>query len=141
MKPLRATAQRAAVLHAVEAVRDHPTAQQVFERVRRELPQVSLGTVYRNLDKLAREGRLRVLRLDSGAGHYDSGAQPHDHFVCDACGVVIDVEGSDAARGDASPAGGPRRIRRQSTVYFGSCERCADEVEDPRLPPPPPDAT
>ena len=119
------TAQLEAVLRAVDGMRDHPTAQQVFDRVRRELPQVSLGTVYRNLDRLTREGRVRVLRLDSGAGHYDTVERPHDHFVCECCGVVIDVEVVSAAPG--RDVGTERnRVLRQTTQYYGWCAGCVD---------------
>jgi len=136
MKSHRATAQLDAVLRAVDGVRDHPTAQQVFDRVRRELPQVSLGTVYRNLDKLTRDGRIRVLRLDSGAGHYDTVERPHDHFVCEYCGIVIDIEVASSSQG--RDVGVDRhRVLRQTTQYYGLCAGCADHGSDfarrPRL--------
>ena len=56
--------------------------------MRRTLPRVSLGTVYRNLDKLREQGRLRVVRLEGGLAHYDAMIDAHDHFVCERCGAV-----------------------------------------------------
>lgn len=129
MKSHRATAQLDAVLRAVDGVRDHPTAQQVFGRVRRELPQVSLGTVYRNLDKLTRDGRVRVLRLDSGARLYDTVERRHDHFVCERCGVVIDIDVVSSEPG--RDVGVERhRVLRQTTQYYGVCAGCADHASD-----------
>jgi Fe2+ or Zn2+ uptake regulation protein len=64
MKQQRTTRQLAAVYDALAASHDHPTADEIFRRVRDALPRVSLGTVYRNLDKLREQGRLRVVRLE-----------------------------------------------------------------------------
>ena len=86
----RVTRQLGAVYDVLAASQDHPTADQVFQRVRRLLPRVSLGTVYRNLDKLRDEGRLRVVRLEGGQAHYDAMTDVHDHFVCESCGAVVD---------------------------------------------------
>jgi Fe2+ or Zn2+ uptake regulation protein len=71
MKRQRATRQLAVIYDALIATPDHPTAEQLFQRVRGVLPRVSLGTVYRNLDKLREQGRLRIVRLEGGQAHYD----------------------------------------------------------------------
>ncbi len=119
----RATPQLEAVYAAVESGRDHPNAQQVWARVRRHLPEVSLSTVYRNLDKLARLGRLRVLRLDSGVGLYDAVVRSHDHFVCEQCSAVIDVESQSVpVESEAWVCG--HRVLRQSTMMYGVCGDC-----------------
>src|SRR5262245_50213250 len=70
---------------------DHPTAEQVFKRVRRRIPSVSLGTVYRNLEKLRVRGEIRVVRVRDEAARYDAVTDEHDHFVCDNCGAVLDI--------------------------------------------------
>ncbi len=121
--PPRATPQLEAVYTAVESGRDHPNAQQVWERVRRHLPAVSLSTVYRNLDKLARLGRLRVLRLDSGVGLYDAVGRTHDHFVCEQCSLVIDVELQSVPVESENRLRG-HRVLRQSTLMYGVCGDC-----------------
>ena len=87
----RATRQLTAVHEVLAAATDHPTAEQVYHRVRQRLPNVSLGTVYRNLDKLREQGRLRVVRLGGGQAHYDAMLDEHDHFVCERCGSVHDL--------------------------------------------------
>ncbi len=123
--PARATPQLEAVYHAVESARDHPTAQLVFERVQRVLPRVSLSTVYRNLDKLSRDGRLRVLRVDSGVSLYDAVTRAHDHFFCEECGIVIDIDAvvEPVEEDDRLPG---HRVRRKSTTLYGTCHECSE---------------
>lgn len=125
MKPQRATRQLAAVYDVLAASHDHPTADQIFRRVRRLLPRVSLGTVYRNLDKLREQGRLRVVRLEGGLAHYDAMVHAHDHFVCERCAAVVDLPG------DPRPLDvGPLRaagydVHWQTTALYGVCRACA----------------
>lgn len=125
MRPQRATRQLAAVYDVLAAASDHPTAEQVFQRVRRLLPRVSLGTVYRNLDKLRAQGRLRVVRLRGGQARYDAMVDGHDHFVCERCATVLDLP-----RAAASPEVSGLRaagcvVRWQTTSIYGLCVGCA----------------
>lgn len=88
---LRVTPQRIAVLSAVEGSGEHLSAEDVFERVRHEMPHISLATVYKTLTELRRIGRLRVLPV-SGKLRYDrSDRPPHHHLVCERCRRVVDV--------------------------------------------------
>ena len=121
----RATRQLAAIYDVLVASRDHPTAEQVFRRVRDTLPRLSLGTVYRNLDKLRDQGRLRVVRLASGEAHYDAITEAHDHFVCERCHAVLDLEIAPAP-----PAAGRLRddgcvVHWHTTALYGLCGECA----------------
>jgi len=123
----RATRQLTAVYDVLRTSCDHPTAEQVFRRVRDTLPRVSLGTVYRNLDKLREQGRLRVVRLASGEAHYDAMVEAHDHFVCERCHAVHDLD-----RAPTPPAA--RRLRDDgcvvhwhTTALYGLCGGCAAE--------------
>ncbi len=97
----RQTRQRQLILEALSATRLHPTADWVFEQVRRRLPRVSLGTVYRNLQVLEEEGRIRALRFLGRTTRYDADLSDHYHFVCDRCGAVDDLE---------KPRDGDRRL-------------------------------
>lgn len=131
MKPNRTTPQLEAVYRAVEMARDHPSAREVFERVRQQMPRVSLGTVYRNLEKLSRQGRVRIVRLDSGAGLYDAVEHIHDHFICDECGTVVDIDTTAAADLDDVRLAG-YRVRRKTTTLYGSCRDCSGSASSPR---------
>jgi Fe2+ or Zn2+ uptake regulation protein len=93
MEPLperRNTLQRRLVYEAVAGTHAHPTAEWVYERVRRQMPRVSLGTVYRNLQLLVSEGRLRSWTRDRTT-RFDADLDPHDHFSCRRCGLLLDL--------------------------------------------------
>lgn len=120
----RRTRQLAAVYDSLAAVKDHPTADQLFRRVREQMPQMSLGTVYRNLDKLRAAGRVRVIRLADGGSRYDATTGEHDHFACEACGCVLDLEGLPRVSLEAGILPEGFRVRSQSTVFFGLCPSC-----------------
>ena len=97
----RVTRQKEAIRRAALASGDHPTADMIYAAVRRELPRISLGTVYRNLHRLVAEGRISLAPVldDSGrSAHFDPETSPHDHFVCQGCKRIYDV-----ARGRMRP--------------------------------------
>jgi Fur family ferric uptake transcriptional regulator len=95
---LRATPQRLAVLAALQAAPDHPSAEEVFEEVREKMPSVSLATVYNALSDLRRVGRLRALPV-SGRVRYDLTSRgPHNHMVCERCQRVVDLPASPLPR-------------------------------------------
>ena len=121
----RRTRQLAAVEQAVRAVMDHPTAERVHARVRKSMPAVSLGTVYRNLQKLAAQQRVRLVRGADRAARYDAVLETHDHFLCECCGAVTDVA-SVRRRAVGAPeltrAG--YHISSQAVTFYGVCPRC-----------------
>ncbi|HEX3707863.1 MAG TPA: transcriptional repressor [Mycobacteriales bacterium] len=90
---LRVTPQRQAVLDVLIAAHDHPTAAQVFDRVRGQQPGIGAATVYRTLSLLVAAGQARVLSLGEGASaRYDANVSRHDHVLCVDCGAAMDVE-------------------------------------------------
>jgi Fe2+ or Zn2+ uptake regulation protein len=89
----RMTRQRQAVHDAVLASRDHPSAEEVFQRVRRKLPDVSLATVYNSLEALVDCGQItKVPRSDQGPARYSHRLDVHHHARCISCGKVWDVD-------------------------------------------------
>src|SRR5712691_10336081 len=87
----RATPLLAAVYEALQGDHSHPSADEIYQRVRRTLPRISLGTVYRNLQRLVEEGRIRMFLLGERVARYDPIVTEHDHFICQQCGRVEDV--------------------------------------------------
>jgi len=87
----RATRQLAAVYEALQGDHSHPSADEVYQRVRRTLPRISLGTVYRNLQRLVAEGKIRMFLLGERIARYDPMVAEHDHFICQRCGRVEEV--------------------------------------------------
>jgi len=90
----RMTRQKAVILEELKALKNHPTADELYRLVRRKLPRISLGTVYRNLDKLARAGLIRKLELGNGQGRFDADLSDHYHIRCIKCNRVDDVRSS-----------------------------------------------
>lgn len=92
---LRLTPQRRVILDELRGVRTHPTADEVYELVRRRMPRISLGTVYRNLEILAGLGLIRKLEVAGKQKRFDADLVPHHHVRCVACGRVGDVFSAD----------------------------------------------
>lgn len=86
------TRQRKLILEIVASSRSHPTAQEIFAAARREMPAISLGTVYRNLGMLVESGVLmRISRGTTLPDCFDYPREPHWHLICDLCGRVRDI--------------------------------------------------
>lgn len=90
-KKLRYSRQRERIYEYLCSVNDHPTAEMIYESLRTELPNLSLGTVYRNLKLLEELGKvIRVTTVDHHE-RYDAICEEHAHFICDSCGRIIDL--------------------------------------------------
>ena len=89
---LRLTPQRQQVYDVLLHKRDHPTAEAVFIRAKRQMPEISHATVYNCLDALVKCGLARQVTLDRGATRFCPNMHEHGHFYCDACGTVFDVD-------------------------------------------------
>lgn len=87
----RFTAQRREVYDALMAKRDHPTAVEVFMRVKERMPTISLATVYNCLETLAECSLVKHVNLDRAPSRYCANREPHGHFFCTECGAVFDV--------------------------------------------------
>lgn len=118
------------VWQAVKDDKSHPTADQVYERVRRKLPNISLGTVYRNLQKLVALKKLQVLMLGRSQ-HFDPLVQRHQHFICEVCDRVYDVivEGQREIRPAKLPEEG-FTVTSHHLAFYGTCKGCSS---DPNL--------
>lgn len=88
----RRTRQRDIILRILEKTRSHPTADVIYEQAKKHMPNISKGTVYRNLKVLQEEGRVCELDLDGIVSRYEAKLEPHYHFRCEQCGRVIDVD-------------------------------------------------
>ncbi len=88
----RMTIQRRVILEELRALRSHPTADELYDRVRRRLPRVSLGTIYRNLETLVSQGAIQRLDLAGLQRRFDPMPTPHHHVRCTWCGRLEDIE-------------------------------------------------
>lgn len=91
LRGFRFTRQRRHVYDALMAQRDHPTAVEVFIRAKREMPSISLATVYNCLETLTECGLVRHVNLDRAPSRYCPNTEEHGHFFCEQCDAVFDV--------------------------------------------------
>jgi Fur family ferric uptake transcriptional regulator len=122
---IRMTPQRRVILEELRLLGGHPTAREVFDRVRRRLPRISLATVYRNLDAFARQGVIRTLEPGCAERRYDGDLDEHYHLCCIRCGRMVDapmarLEGLEEALGDA----GGFEIVGHRLEFKGICPAC-----------------
>ncbi len=128
MKALKYSRQREAIKACLMSHHDHPTADVLYARIREEFPNISLGTVYRNLNLLTKTGEVRRLAWGDGSDHFDGNTTPHYHFLCTRCKKVYDIpmeplkELNEAAQDCA-----PGIITSHSLVFSGECCRCLAE--------------
>ena len=123
--------QRETILQVLRSTKTHPTADWIYRRAKEALPNLSLGTVYRNLTKLAGAGEIKKLDIGDGFDHFDADVQPHYHMVCTHCGRVQDLdlpyhpelnsEAEKAARGS---------ISHHALYFYGTCASCEKAAQD-----------
>ena len=85
MGALKYSRQRESIKELLQAREDHPTADMVYESVRQIYPNISLGTVYRNLSLLVSIGEIAKISTPEGADRFDTRTEPHNHFICTKC--------------------------------------------------------
>ena len=120
----RNTKQRRLIYSEVMSRCDHPTAEEIFQAVRRKDEKISRGTVYRNLNLLSENGEITHVWVP-GSDRYDSTLDRHYHIYCEKCGKVADAPFAyDSARDDEIAAKTGFRIERHRTVFQGICPEC-----------------
>ena len=126
----RFTPQRREVFDALMAKRDHPTAVEVFMRVKERMPSISLATVYNCLETLTECNLVKHVNLDRAPSRYCANLEPHGHFFCTECDAVHDVplRKKGAARSDRQDLDAPPEFGRhpsRSSSLRGLCPDCA----------------
>jgi Fur family peroxide stress response transcriptional regulator len=121
----RLTPRREHVYNVLMRERDHPTAEQVFMRAKKGMPEISMATVYNCLDALVKSKLVREVNLDRVAMRYCPNMGEHFHFYCDACGGVFDIDYAEHTH--LAPVKVPKGF--QATGYeisvHGACPKCA----------------
>ncbi len=83
--------KRDAILSCLRATTSHPSADWIYENVKKEIPNISLGTVYRNLSLFKDQGLISSLGTVKGVERFDGNTAPHVHFICTGCGRIVDL--------------------------------------------------
>lgn len=114
----RTTSQKKIILDYLMSVKTHPSVEDVYLAVRKKLPRISLGTVYRNLRSLKEKGQIQ--EISSEVSHYDGDISPHSHFVCEKCRKIFDV----FDKVDLSKKTKVGKIKNYQVYYYGICKKC-----------------
>ena len=127
MAVLKYSKQREAIRDFLAHSEEHPTADMVYMNLRESFPNISLGTVYRNLDHLAEEGIVLRLDMAGKSKRYDGNIQPHQHVCCIYCGRVADVYPPNGQKAsiEGIEAPGFSRIVDARIEFDGVCDECA----------------
>jgi Fur family ferric uptake transcriptional regulator len=128
--PRRGSEQRAIILEVVRSTMDHPTAAGVYAQARRKLPRIGLGTVYRNLERLAALGLIREIRGVPGPARFDGNIERHYHIRCLGCGKVNDLPIGVTARLEQEAARATDfEILGHEVEVQGLCPGCRDQAQ------------
>lgn len=127
---LKYSRQREVIKDFLMGRKDHPTADVVYMNVRQIYPNISLGTVYRNLTLLSDIGEIQRLRVGDGTDHFDADISPHYHFICSECGAVIDLQMENLDHiTDIAARNFDGDIQGHCTYFYGLCPTCNDNPE------------
>jgi Fur family peroxide stress response transcriptional regulator len=146
---LKLTAQRRAIVQQFATDDSHPTAQELFERLRGEFPKMSFATVYNTLDALTHAGLSSTLRFspasrseeggrEANAARFDPNIEPHHHAVCDRCGLVSDIPAKSLAPAESAArslkgAAPGFELRAVERIYRGLCVSCRGKKNSKRI--------
>jgi Fe2+ or Zn2+ uptake regulation protein len=123
------TPQRVAVLSALEGRRDHPTADQIYQEVRRQLPAISFNTVYKTLEVLCQKGLVTKVNPLHEVARYDVQTHHHAHLVCRQCHRIYDLERALEPL-ELFPAEVPAgfAVEHQTVIFWGICPHCQESA-------------
>lgn len=125
MSKTRNTIQKDIVLNTVNRLRNHPTAENIYEEIVKEHPTISKATVYRNLNQMAEQGVVLRIPFPNAADRYDFNNTNHYHLKCSTCGQVFDVQiPYIAALNDVKMEGSNFLFEDHHLVFKGKCPDC-----------------
>lgn len=124
---IKRSRQKEAILSVLNSTMSHPTAVWIYDEVRREIPNISLGTVYRNLKLLAERGEIVEIEIDRDIRRFSADTTSHHHGKCARCGGIFDIDNS-ASRKLATQIQQTAgfRISECRVAFHGTCKKCQD---------------
>jgi Fur family peroxide stress response transcriptional regulator len=125
----RRSRQRERILELLKSVDIHPTANWLYGKLRKEFPELSMGTVYRNIGILIKQGHIGRITFGSTFDRLDANTQPHYHFVCESCDAIIDLDIpiDESLNGWISKSQG-FLVRKHDLEFRGLCPKCAKKA-------------
>ena len=127
MATLKYSRQRESIREFVKDSKEHPTADDVYAAIRKQYPNISLGTVYRNLSLLVELDEIVKVPTEDGPDRFDGNARPHSHFICTECHNIFDIEDNHLWQiTEWVTKNFEGEIRRHRTTFYGTCKRCLE---------------
>ena len=127
----RFSRQREVILEILRSTKLHPNAKTIYEQAQAVIPNISLGTVYRNLSELSLSGDIRAFKASDGSEHYDAICEPHSHLCCTACNQIVDLDVpfiGEFAEKIAFHTGA--EIESYNLIFYGKCsDRCTSKLQ------------
>ena len=121
--------KRDAILSCLRQTDEHPSAEWVYTKLKAEYPDISLGTVYRNLNLFKEQGLITSLGTDNGVDRLDGNSAPHVHYICNGCGRVLDLPRlqvpADLTSAAERDSGG--RVDSFQLTFSGICTNCQNQ--------------
>lgn len=128
---MRLTTQRQVILEELGKVKTHPTANEVYDMVRRRLPRIGLGTVYRNLELMADNGIILKVEVGGTQKRFDATVKPHYHIRCSSCGKVNDIDIAIQEQiNEAAENASNYKILGHHIEFSGICQDCLEKSEE-----------
>ena len=128
-RAIRYSKKREAILTQIQGTSCHPSAEWVYQQLRPLHPDLSLGTVYRNLAFFQAQGLIQSVGVVQGQERFDGIVTPHSHFICDCCGSVLDLPdvqpGQELERAVSQQYG--LAVERCELTFYGLCPNCTDQ--------------
>jgi len=129
---IRKSKQKEAIIRVIKETRTHPDVDWIYEKVKHEIPKISLGTVYRNLKNLKEEGLIAQICLSDEINHYDGITGCHYHFRCDKCGMIVDLDESiDTSIEERVAMKTGFKVTHHTLELGGLCLHCSELPESP----------
>lgn len=125
------TRQRKVIFDEIVRSKDHPTANDIYLKVREKLPNISLATVYRNLDSLFEAGRVAKLATNQKEWRFDGNPEEHLHVTCLACGAIRDIPQEFSPKIPYPSQNTRMTVLTHRLEYLGYCEKCASAEDTP----------
>ena len=131
MATLKYSRQRECIREYVRSCKEHPTADSIYGVMKEEFPNISLGTVYRNLSLLVELGEITKISIDNGPDRFDCNTKPHSHFICTHCHCIQDIEIPEidcVVEKASEDING--KISAHRTTFYGICKHCLEEEKN-----------
>ena len=127
--PYRRSRQRDRILALLRSTDTHPTANWLFEKLKKEFPNLSMGTIYRNIGILVHQGLIDRIAFGSTFDRLDANVTEHYHFICERCDAIIDLNLPVDPRIDKQvPASEGFEVHRHAVEFYGLCPKCAKKA-------------